>query len=75
MMISPRVEVSGRYSRLSPLSDNADGTFSGANEFIAGLGYYAHGHDLKVQGDLSQISEFPVHRRTRQARIQLQVFF
>jgi hypothetical protein len=75
MMVSPRVEVSGRYSRLSPLADNADGTFSGANEFNAGLGYYAHGHDLKVQGDVSQISNLAPRGRARHARIQLQLFF
>ena len=75
MMVSPRVEISGRYSRLVPLADNADGTFRGANELSAGLGYDAHGHDLKVQGDVSQISDLAPRGRTRHARIQLQLFF
>jgi phosphate-selective porin OprO and OprP len=75
LMVSPRVEVSGRYSRLSPLSNNADRTFVGTNEFSAGLGYYPRGHDLKVQGDMSQNSDRAAHRNTRQARLQLQLFF
>jgi len=75
VMVSPRVEVTGRYSDLQPLHDNADVSFVSGREFSAGLGYYVHGHDLKIQGDVSDVENRGARSHTRQVRIQFQLFF
>lgn len=74
LMVAPRVEITGRYSRLQPLDGNVDESLIALREYSAGLGYYMQGHDLKVQGDLSDVGD-RVARRHVQARVQLQMFF
>jgi len=74
-MVSPRVEVTGRYSLLQPLLDNADLSFVSGREFSAGLSYYVQGHDLKIQGDISDVENRMAGGHTRQARVQFQLFF
>jgi len=73
-MLSRRLEVTGRYSRLQPLVNNADDSFVAAREYGAGLGYYLQGHDLKLQGDISDVED-RASRRHAQARLQFQLFF
>ncbi len=73
-MVAARWEVTGRISHLGPAAD-ADVTFTRAREVAAGVSYYLHGHDLKVQGDYVRVREPAFGRTTQQARAQLQLFF
>ena len=73
-MITARTEVTARYSRLVPRS-GADPTFVKSEELGAGLNYYLHGHDLKLQADYFSVTDPTLGRRTPQARVQLQLFF
>jgi Phosphate-selective porin O and P len=74
MMLGARWEVTARVSRLAP-ARGTDPTFTRARETGAGLSYYLHGHDLKVQGDYARVTEAGSGRTTQQARAQLQLFF
>jgi hypothetical protein len=73
-MIATRWEVTARFSHLAPDRDT-DPTFIRARELGGGLGYYLHGHDLKVQGDYVRVAEPATGRTTQQVRAQLQLFF
>ncbi len=73
-MITARTEITARYSHLVP-RPAADPTFVASDELGAGLSYYLHGHDLKVQGDYFSVTDPTLGRRTHQARVQLQLFF
>ncbi len=73
-MISSRVEVSGRYSRLYPL-DHTDPEFLEGREAGLGLSYYARGHDLKIQGDYFRVTDSTTGQLVNTGRVQLQVFF
>jgi len=74
MMVGARWEVSGRLSTLVP-DRGTDATFTRAREVGAGVSYYLHGHDLKVQADYVRVMEPANGRTTQQARAQLQLFF
>jgi len=73
-MVATRWEVTGRVSHLVPGRDT-DATFTRAREMGAGVSYYLHGHDLKIQGDYVRVREPANGRTTQQARAQLQLFF
>lgn len=73
-MVSSRTELSARYSRLNPRA-GTDPAFADANELGAGVSYYLHGHDLKVQGDVFGVTDPALRRPVAQARLQLQLFF
>ncbi len=74
MMVGARWEVTGRLSTLVP-DRETDPTFTRGREVGAGVSYYLHGHDLKVQGDYVRVKEPANGRTTQQARAQLQLFF
>lgn len=74
LMVGARWEVTGRISHLAP-DRRTDPTFTRAREMGAGVSYYLHGHDLKVQGDYVRVTEAGSERVTQQARVQLQLFF
>lgn len=73
-MLTARVEMSGRYGRLSPREGTAD-TLVPSHEFVAGASYYASEHNLKVQGDYTHLRATGAPRAGRQVRVQLQLFF
>lgn len=73
-MVSQRIELTARYSHLAPRS-GSDPAFVASDELGAGLSYYLHGHDVKVQGDYFSLSDATSAQRTQQARVQLQLFF
>jgi len=74
MMVAARWEITGRFSHLAP-DRGTDATFTRAREMGAGVSYYLHGHDLKLQGDYVRVREPASERTTQQARVQLQLFF
>ena len=73
-MLTSRVEVSGRYGRLSPREGTAD-TLVPSHEFVAGASYYAFEHNLKVQGDFTYLRATGGPRAGRQVRVQVQLYF
>lgn len=73
-MLTSRAELTGRYGALTPQAAT-DPTFQASHEAGAGLGYYLHGHDLKVQGDYFRVTDPVLVRPVRQARVQMQLFF
>ncbi len=73
-VVATRWEVTGRFSHLVP-DRGTDPTFTRAREMGAGVSYYLHGHDLKVQGDYVRVTEPASGRTTQQGRAQLQLFF
>lgn len=72
-MLTDRLELTGRYSSLSPFSGTAT-TFVESEELGAGVSYYAREHNLKLQGDYFVVDAGPA-RRLHQLRAQLQLFF
>jgi Phosphate-selective porin O and P len=74
VMVGPRWEVTGRASHLVP-DRGADASFARGRELGAGVSYYLHGHDLKVQGDYVRVRERALSRTTQQVRAQFQLFF
>ena len=74
MMVGPRWEVTGRASHLVP-DRGTDATFARGRELGAGVSYYLHGHDLKVQGDYVRVRGPVPARTTQQVRAQFQLFF
>lgn len=74
VMVGPRWEVTARASHLVP-DRGTDATFARGRELGAGVSYYLHGHDLKVQGDYVRVRERAPARTTQQVRAQFQLFF
>jgi len=51
-----RLEAVARVGGISALSGGQEGTW----EYAAGLNYYIEGHNVKVQMDVTKVSEAPV---------------
>lgn len=73
-MMTPRLDVVARYSRLVP-HRGTDPTLLRASEIGGGAGYYIAGHDLKVQGDVFRVTDTTSGRHILQVRTQFQLFF
>ena len=73
-MMTPRLEISARYSRRLP-RDGTDPTLLRAEEVGAGASYYLRGHDLKVQADVFRGTDPTLGLEAWQARTQFQLFF
>jgi phosphate-selective porin OprO and OprP len=73
-MLTGRLEVTARYSRLLP-SMGTDATFVRSREIGAGVSYYISRHDLKVQADYFSVTDAASSRSAYQARAQFQLFF
>ena len=76
-----KFEVVGRAGGLSTLSSQKEGTWM----YAAGLNYYIEGHKVKLQTDLTKVTEVPLSSSTYSLanvnddaliwRVQLQVAF
>ncbi len=49
------LEIAGRYTKIEPISDFS--SISASREFTFGASYYIKGHNLKIQSDLSHLTE------------------
>ncbi len=73
-MVTNRLEISARYSRLLP-SSGTDPTFVSSRELGGGLSYYINRHDLKIQGDYFRVTDPATARGVHQGRVHFQLFF
>lgn len=71
-MITDHLEITGRYSRLTP-RDGTDPALLRAKEVGGGAGYYVREHNLKVQGDYFAVTTGAA--RVHQVRVQMQMYF
>ncbi len=53
-LISPRFELAGRYTSITPISGLT--TIQNTKEYTLGASWYIKEHDLKVEGDFSYLS-------------------
>src|SRR5690606_35208803 len=71
-MLTDEVEVTARWGELRPHGRSA---VSLVRELGAGLNWYVHGHDLKLQGDYFYLWPARLDDGDHQVRVQLQLFF
>lgn len=74
-MVAARTELTGRYSHLAPSGAAPDPTVRIGHEVGGGVGYFVHGHDLKIQGDYFRVTDPVLDQPVRQVRVQMQLFF
>jgi len=74
-MVTTRTELTSRYSHLAPSGAAPDPTVRVGDEVGGGVGYYLHGHDLKIQGDYFRVTDPVLEQPVRQMRVQMQLFF
>lgn len=73
-LVTPRIELSGRWGLLRPLADT-DRTFQEAHELGGSVSYYAQAHNLKLQADYFHLTRQSGAPSTHQVRSQVQLFF
>ncbi|MGE3177193.1 MAG: porin [Vicinamibacterales bacterium] len=71
-LVTPRLELSARRSRLAPLRSRASPLVE-SDEYAVGVSHYPREHNLKLQADYGY--EIAQGRHNHQIRSQLQLFF